>query len=342
MKIISDYKSLIRLAFLAALVSFQHTVWAANVAQSPEKTAPTSIATAESLFKSGKYSEVTDLLWKSIDKLDRKSMILLAVAHEKKNEPANMSKVATMLTTKNEKDYEAHYLLGTAQFMSKKNSEALESLKTALEINPKYQPAYEKLAQMYLEKKNTYELRIVYQDMMDKIGSKPAFLNKLCELNTVLDYQEDQALLYCKDAISKDPKNADNYVYMGLVQKNGGDDAKSKATLKSAADSHSKSEFAVYTYANLLDEQKSYLEAAKYYQACVSADQKSARCWVGVAKTSFEIRKFDQALEAFKKACKLDRKNAATFRKATTTLRNSKDLSWVQPYETASEGCSGY
>ncbi|MBC7370911.1 MAG: hypothetical protein H7326_05055, partial [Bdellovibrionaceae bacterium] len=215
MKILSDYKSLIRLAFLAVLVSFQNTSLAANVTQGPDKSVAASFSNPEALFKKGDYTAVTELLWKNIDKLDRKAMILLAVAHEKKNEPANMLKVATMLTAKNAKDYEAHYLLGTAQFMNKKNSEALESLKTSLEINPKYQPAYEKLAQMYVEKKNTYELRIVYQDMMDKIGRKPEFLNKLCELNTVIDYQEDQALLYCKDAISKDPKNADNYVYLG-------------------------------------------------------------------------------------------------------------------------------
>ena len=342
MKIFTVYKSLIRLAFLAAVVSFQHTGRTAELAQSPANIDISSAPTAEALFKKGDYAAVTAMLWKNIDKLDRKNMILLAVAHEKKSESANMLKVANMLTMKNPKDYEANYLLGSAQLLSKKNSEALESLKTSLELNPKYQPAYEKLAQMYLEKKNTYELRIVYQDMLDKIGNKPEFLNKLCELNSVLDYQEDQALLYCKGAISKDPRNADNYVYMGIVQKNGGDDAKSKISLKSAADSHSKSEFAQYTYASLLDEQKSYLEASKYYKSCVAADAKSARCWVGVARTSFEIHKFDDAIEAFKKACKLDRKNAVPFRKATTTLRNSKDLTWVQRYETASESCSGY
>ncbi|RYZ79750.1 MAG: tetratricopeptide repeat protein, partial [Proteobacteria bacterium] len=97
-----------------------------------------------------------------------------------------MMKIATMLVSKNSKDHEAHYLLGTAQFMSKKNTEALESLKTALELNPKYQPAYEKLAEMYQQRKNTYELRILYQDMVEKIGPKSEFLNKLCELNTVL------------------------------------------------------------------------------------------------------------------------------------------------------------
>jgi transcription-repair coupling factor (superfamily II helicase) len=58
---------------------------------------------------------------------------------------------------------------------------------------------------MYEQKQNSYELRILYQDMIDKIGRMPQFLNKLCEINTIRDYQEDQALFYCKQAIAKDP-----------------------------------------------------------------------------------------------------------------------------------------
>ncbi len=230
----------------------------------------------------------------------------------------------------------------SAQMLNKKTSEALESLKTALELNPKYQPAYEKLAQMYEQKKNPYELRILYQDMLEKIGRKPPFLNKLCEINTTQDYQEDQALFYCKQAITKDPKTPENYVYLGIIQKNGGSDEEAKKTLRAAANAHSKSEFAQYTYANLLDEQKNYVEAAKYYQKCTEADKASARCWIGAARMNFEIHKYEQALEAFKKSCALDRKNAVSFRKASNALKSQKDSIWVKQYEKASEGCSGY
>ncbi|HEY8269799.1 MAG TPA: hypothetical protein VIG33_02855, partial [Pseudobdellovibrionaceae bacterium] len=142
------YKSLIGLAFVAAVVSFQLTALASNMAKSPAhaSSSPTDknvLETAESSFKKGEYDKVTELLWKNIDKLNRKGLLLLAVTHEKKKEAANMIKVANMLTSKDSKDYEGFYLLGSAQLMSKKNSEALESLKAALEINPKYQPAYE-------------------------------------------------------------------------------------------------------------------------------------------------------------------------------------------------------
>lgn len=298
-------------------------------------------ATAEYALKKGDYNKVTTLLWKNIDTLDRKGLLLLALAHEKKKDPANMLKVANMLTSRDPKDFQGFYLTGAAQLLAKKNSEALEALKTALELSPKYQPAYERLAEMYEQKKNMYELRILYQDMVEKLGPKVEFLSKLCEINAT-DFTEDQAVSNCQAAIAKDPKRADNHVYLGLTRMLAGDKDEAKKVLKAAADAHSKSEFAQYTYANLLEEQKNYLEASKYYKAAVTADPKASRSWLGYAKSSFEIQKFEQSLEAYKRACKLDQKTAVAFRKATSVLRMSKETSWVKPFETASEGCSGY
>lgn len=333
------YKTLIRLAFMVTTVSFVSTGHAADTAKSP---APDGVfSQAENLFKKGDYDKTSDLLWKNIDKLDRKGLILLAVTHEKKKDPASMLKVANMLTSKDPKDYEGFYLLGTAQLMRNKNSEALDALKSALEINPKYQPAYEKLIQMYEKKNNYYELRILYQDMITNLGDRAEFETKLCEINTK-DGQEDQALKACNEAIHKDPKIADNYVNIGIVQKQVGDTEEAEKSLKAAADTHSKSEFAQFSYASLIDEKKDSLQANKYYLVGTQADPNSSRCWIGFARTAFDLRKYEVALEAYIKACKLDQKNAVAFRKATTTLRNTREADWIKKYEAASESCSGY
>jgi len=336
------YGSLLRLALIAATVSIQNTAFASDTVQSPgQKPVPSLLSVAEADFKRGAYDKVTEALWKNIDTLDRKALILLALAHEKKNDPTNMLKVANILTSKNEKDFEAYYLIGGAQLMKKKSPEALEALKTCLDINPKYLPAYTKLSEMYEEKKNYYELRILYQDMLENIGRKAEFLSKLCEINAN-DHQEDQALSSCKEAIQKAPRVAENFVYLGLVQKQAGDIDIAKKSLKSAADTHTKSEFAQYTYASLLEEQKNYLESSQYYLRATKADSKSARSWLGYAKSSFEIRKYEAALEAFKKACKLDQKNAVAFRRAATALKNTKDTGWTDRFSSAADACSGY
>jgi tetratricopeptide (TPR) repeat protein len=348
------YKTLVGLALVAVLVSNLDTALAADPAKGPATSPPLKSAvkapvaadtslntTAEAAFKKGDYEAVTKLLWKNIESLDHRELVLLALAHEKKKEAANMLKVANILTSKDPKDFQGFYLTGTAHWMNKKSAEALEALKTTLELNPKYQPAYDRLAEMYEQKNNMYELRILYQDMVEQLGPKPEFLSKLCEINAT-DFTEDQAIKYCKEALAKDPRRADNQVYLGLTRLHAGDKEEAKKVLKSAADAHTKSEFAQYSYASLLDDEKNFLEASKYYNAGVVADPKASRSWLGYAKASFEIQKFEQALEAFKKACKLDRKMAVSFRKAANLLKASKDATWVAPYETASESCSGY
>lgn len=297
------------------------------------------VTKAQEHFDKKEYDKTTTLLWQNIEKIDRSGMILLAHAHEQKKEPDQMVKVLTMLISKNPKDFEAHALLGSAYAIKNKKPDMLESYKAALEINSKYEPAYIGLIKYYEEKNNYYELRALYQDMIDKIGAKPTYLAKLCEVNTK-DHTFEAAIRVCKDAIKKDNNIADNYVYLGLSQKGTDDDKGALITFKNAAARFPKSEFALFTYAKELEEAKNYVESFKYYKAAASAQDTSARAWLGIGMTSMELQKLDIALVGFKKACKFDRKNAAAFRKASAQLIGSKNMEWSKKFSDASEQCS--
>ncbi|MNK85017.1 Tetratricopeptide repeat protein [compost metagenome] len=297
--------------------------------------------TAEQLFNKGEYDKVTNILWKDVDKIDRAGFILLARAHEKRNEPGDMARAMNLLIGKDPKDFEAHTYLGIAFLMQKKNKDSMEAFKRAIELNPKFEPAYNGLIKMYEMRNppNLYELRILYQDMIDNIGSRPQYLSKLCEINTQ-DGTYEIALANCRDAILKDPTVASNHVYLAICQKATGDEANSAATLKKAALKFPTAEVAQYEYAKLLEEQKNFIDAMKYYKAATEAGPTSAKSWMGLASTSFEIRKFEVSLIAYKNACKFDRKNAAAFRKATTILRNNRNTEWSGKFESASESCT--
>lgn len=296
---------------------------------------------AQALFDKGDYAQVTTMLWKQIETLDRASLILLTKAHEKKNEPAEMIRALNILIGKNEKDAEAHYLSGNAFMLQKKSKDALEAYKAALELNPKYEAAYLAVADLYEKRNppNLYEVRMIYQDMIEKIGPRVAYKTKLCEVNTK-DGTYEAAITDCKSAILKDGSIANNYVYLGLAQKEIGDIEQAHATLKKAADKFPKSELAQYNYGHVLEEKKNYPEATKYFKTGTDADPKAARSWLGLANSSFEIRRFDVALEAFKKACKYENKNAAAFRKATGILRNARNSEWTSRFESAAEICT--
>ena len=89
-----------------------------------------------------------------------------------------------------------------------------------------------------------------------------------------------------------------------------------------------------------MEEQKNYVDALTYYKAGTAADEKSARSWIGVAVSSFELQKFEPAWLAFKTACKYDRKVAPLFRKAATQLNGSKNMDWSKKFADSAEGCS--
>ncbi|MFX9862968.1 CDC27 family protein, partial [Acinetobacter baumannii] len=84
---------------------------------------------------------------------------------------------------------------------------------------------------------------------------------------------------------------------------------------------------------NYLEEQKNFLDAYAVFEKAAKLDAKSARSWLGYAKTSFELKKYAEAYDAFKKSCLLDKKTAPAFRKAASVLRLSKNSEWSGKFE---------
>jgi Thioredoxin domain-containing protein len=296
---------------------------------------------AETYYEDKQFENTTTLLWKQVDKLDRNGLLLLARAHQQKKEASDMIRVLNILIGKDAKNYEAQSLLGDAQVMQKRPKEAMEAYKASIEINAKYEPPYLGIVKIYEGRTppNLYELRILFQDMVDNIGPRPEYLTRLCEIN-FKDGAFETAIAKCKEAIQKDSSIAENYVYQALSEKASEQVESATKKLKFTADKFPKSELAQYSYAKNLEEQKNFVDAFKYYQVATVADAKSSRSWLGLATSAFEIRKYDVALEAYKKACKFDHKLAVNFRKAATSLKMSRNSEWAGRYDQAAEICS--
>lgn len=309
--------------------------------RSHPKNAALIVDLAEILYQQGQYEKVSLLLWKHVETIGRRGLLLLANSHEKKKEPGEMLRALNILVGKDEKDFEAYTMMGKAYVQQRKSNDAMESFKKAIELNPKFEPAYDGLAAFYekRDEPNLYELRILFQDMIKNIGNRPQYLRKLCEINT-LDGTFEAAIRSCKEAIAKDSKTADPYVYLGLSYKALGEDKQYLSTLKKAAKNHPESELAQFHYGQALEDQKNYIDAMKVYKTGTEANKEAARSWLGLATTSFELRKFEIALLAYRNACKFDKKNAVAFRRATTILRNTRNAEWTGQFESASENCT--
>lgn len=295
-------------------------------------------ALAQEYFNNNEYDQCTRLLWKSLDRLDRKTMILLAKAHLRKKEYPEVVRVAQMLISKDEKDEEAHTLMGQAHFLAGREKEALSSFKLATEINSAYQPAYEGLISIYKKRDNLYELRILYQDMIDKLGARPEYLTRLCEINT-RDALNDSAIDACTKAIQKADHIAENHVNLGLVYKNQDDSAKAQEKLKSSADRFPKSIFAQVTYAKFMEGKSDFIEAFRYYSNCLKLEPENEACLNGQGLSGAQIQKYEESFQSLKKACFKDRKNAVTVRKTIQLLKSSKNKEWLQKFEALADKC---
>ena len=289
-------------------------------------------------FNSKKYEQVIKDLSPNIENLDRKSLLLLGQSYYKTSDFQSAINTFNAIMTLNAKDYEAKTFLGESLFKSGKKQEALAALKEAVEMNPKYIPAYQALITQYDSIGNKYELRLLYQDMIDAFGEKSEYLVKACELNTLSGLHE-MAQNYCRKGINKYPNVASNYVNLGVTLKDTGDISEAEKYLKQAAEKFSESELAQISYAHLLNEQKNYIAAYKFYIKASQANPNSKDSYIGIGKTALELKKYEDSLSAYKKACFLDKNSTTEVRKAANIIRTSKDRKNLEPFEKLSENC---
>jgi lipopolysaccharide biosynthesis regulator YciM len=150
----------------------------------------------------------------------------------------------------------------------------------------------------------------------------------------------DIAKKYCQLGTLLFPDEAENFVRYGQVIKIIDDSKNGDQLIKKAAEDFKNSELANFTYASLLEEKKDFVTAFSFFQKAVSADATSIRSQIGLAKSAFELKKLDVALEAFKASCKKDKVSQSELRKKLFILKTEKNADWIAKYESALETCS--
>lgn len=294
---------------------------------------------AVQLDSEGQTDKAIKLLWKYIDRIDESHLAKLAEFEFKSKQYDQAVRVATLITGKNPKNSNGWTLLGRAQKQQNLHTEALESFKQAITSNPKNPDPYWDLVKHYEAKNNLYEVRILLQDLIEARGADKETLQKICEIN-YRDESYEAGIQSCRESLNKDQNSATSSVYLGLCLKATGQKEASISQLRKSAEKFKNSEPAQYYYAEHLQKEKNHIDAVKFFKSAVAADDKSARAWIGLGTASFELQKYEDALVALSKACKLQRFEAATqLRKSVMSLRSNRNLDLLKKYEQAAENC---
>lgn len=283
-------------------------------------------------------TKIIEILSPEVEKLSKNNLNILAQSYFESGNFLAAIKSYTACLSLDPKDYKAKTQIGLALLNLNKDKDALATLKSSLEINSQYEPTYQALVNYYTKKKNKYELRLLYQDMIDKLGEKAAYVTALCELTTN-DSLYDLAIKYCKKGIQLDPKEALNYTYLGVSYQDTGDSKKASRFLKLAADKFPNSVVSQINYAQTLETEKNFIGAFNYYKNASIADKKSDKAFIGLANSAVEIQKYKEALEAYQQACKLTKSALPHLRKAINTLRGLKTQDWIKKFDDAADNC---
>jgi tetratricopeptide (TPR) repeat protein len=300
---------------------------------------PVYLKEARAAWKAKNYQKTIDLLSIRLDVAPREAFLLLAKAYQANGNDVMALNTLTTGQARFSKDNEMATELGRAQFAANKEKDAKQTLKTVIENSPTFESAYLAMAEVYEKKNNRYELRLVYQDLVDKIGPKPKYLTALCGLFT-RDGIYDQAFNYCTAAIKKTPAEPKNYINLASANKETGKDDEAALNYKKAADSFSKSEEAQFAYAQFLDDKKKFVESYPYYRRAVKADPKSLRSWQALAFTSLEIQKFGDSINAFDTLCRLDHHDGPRqARRATSMVVKMGQETWEKKFRALIARC---
>lgn len=294
-----------------------------------------ALSAADQHEKDRDYNAVVTTLKPKIDKMPRKGLLQLARAYRLLKDLPNETHMIELCTAKDPKDYVAQSMLGVAYTTAHRNEDAATAFDAAIEQNPKYRPAYEGKWALLEGTGELYEARTTVTDMIKIFGPDAKTTAGLCRLYSGGDFLE-KSIEVCKQAISVDAKNPDNYVYLTMSLRDTDKKDEAGKTISEAAQRFPASENVQDLAGDLKANDKVFGESYRYYTAAVKANPKSAKAQLGLAKSAYELQKHDEAIAAFSTACKLDHKYALDFRQAASQLRKNNDAKWMK-YQSAAE-----
>lgn len=328
---------LLRLAIITVLILDFGRVAAADGAKASAQSL--DLKAARAAAKAKDHHKVIELVSPRLDVAPREGFLLLAGAYSGNENHTMALKTLNAAAAKFRGDREISTEIGKTNLALNKEREAKAILKEVIELHPRYEPAYLAMADIYEKRKNRYELRLLYQDLVENVGEKPPYMTKLCDLATKEGHYE-LSFRYCEKAALKAPKDPLNLVNIATAAKETGNSEKAHQYFKRAADSFPKSELAQSSYAMYLDEIKNSVESYGYWKRATAADEKSGRAWAGLAFSALEIQKFQETLSAFEKLCTLDKAAERQLRRGAGQLKIMKQEQWLEKLTNLIGNCN--
>lgn len=276
----------------------------------------TRLKIASREYEAANYDKVITLLNPYSEELPAPGLMLLASSYSRREKYNDEARILRTLVSKNEKSYQAQMLLGQAlqkeamkitnqAAAEKVQTQAIHTLRTAVQLRPKFKPAFDALLDATKMLGNMTELRELVIEGIDKFGRRPDLLKEICRLDANGGFVA-QAVLSCSDAVKSAPTYPDSYVYLAQALSDQNENTKSENAITKAANRFPASEFVQWAAGTVFMKKQNYPVSARYFGQAVKANPQSGRATFGYARALYESGQAKQALPFYVKACKLE------------------------------------
>ncbi len=297
-------------------------------------------ALGQAYVKSKNFDKAIETLAPYSNEISTNALIELALAYGEKNDSLNSIRTLTHLTEKDPRHFRPYYLLGLAFKKSNKLNDAAKALKQSIDLAPSHKPSYDALLDIFLAGKQNYESRMLVTEMIQQFGPKKDLLAAQCKLFAIDGYLKD-ASVACKKAVSEDPKNPENHVYLAQSYYDQNNPQAAEKIFMTAARQFKKSEFVQYAAGQYYLNEKNFPTAVRYLNEAVGINPAALRSQLTLASALYESKRYDDALSHFEKACHTDKskESVTLIKNSAARLRKENQSSLADKYDLKAATC---
>jgi tetratricopeptide (TPR) repeat protein len=277
-------------------------------------------------FLQKNYPKVIEVLGPYSNEINGSSLNYLADAYEQTKDKLNRKRTLQLYAEREPNKYRPHFLLGEVYLEEKEYDKAAIEFRSSIQYASRHRSSYEGLLKVFLVNKQTYEARTLLNDMIKKFGPRGEFVTHQCSLHVDAGFLAE-ALVYCKEAIRRAPKSAENHIHLAQTYNLQKKSSAAEKVFINAAKQFPKDEYVQWAAGEHYYINKNFPIAVRYLEQAVKVDPKSGRAQLGLAESQFELGNHDKAVKHYFEACKIDKSNVAreAFRTAASKLRNKQN-----------------
>lgn len=295
----------------------------------------------EKLYVKKDYKTLISQYSTQLKELDRNQLYLLAQSYAKLNRYQEAYATFDYMLQKNPTDLAVLREWALLLTKQKKYKQAIEKLNEAIKADPNYELAYVTLGETILQykPKNFMELRILYQDMVERFGAKEDYLYKVC-LYATQEGQHQEAQTWCQRTLKANPQHALAKVHLGQILADQKEYEKADSYFNKILPDVTHSPEALLQIASYFEQRGQKAKAFEVLAHAKNSFKSHVEYQIRCASLACSLGFIQECYESFELACHAEPKSVLALKKVKNFVKSSNNKTWVERFYNLETHCA--